>query len=173
MPEYRSLVQLVELNGPLAVENAVDYIALATDLLAAIHAGGDFHGEISPRTIVLTQQDEIRLLNASPMPEKVQSTADYLAPEQAFAGRTVDERADIYSLGCTLYFLLCGRAPFSEGSLAQRILNHQTASPDPISDGRSDVPEAVLGICNRLMAKRPEDRLQPATTIAAALRNVR
>jgi serine/threonine protein kinase len=96
-------------------------------------------------------------------------TADYLAPEQARNAYGVEIRGDIYSLGCTLYYLLAGQAPFPEGTLMQKILHHQQSEPAPISDFRSDVPNDLLVVLKRMMAKNPADRYQTPAAVALAL----
>ena len=93
-------------------------------------------------------------------------TADYLSPEQARSAHTVDARADIYSLGCTLYYLLAGQAPFTEGTIAQRILLHQTQKPLDVRAVREDCPHAIADICMTMLAKDPADRIQNAGTVA-------
>src|SRR5438128_2569724 len=85
--------------------------------------------------------------------ENVLGTADYLAPEQAIDSHSVDARADIYSLGCTLYFLLVGDPPFPEGTLSQRLMKHQTAEPKSVFEVRPDAPKELVAICQRMMAK--------------------
>jgi serine/threonine protein kinase len=92
-----------------------------------------------------------------------------LAPEQARNSHNVDSRADIYSLGCTLYYLLTGHAPFPEGTLAQRILQHQSEAPSEIRKERPDCPQSLIAICNKMMAKKPEGRYQTAEEVAIAL----
>ena len=96
-------------------------------------------------------------------------TADYLAPEQARNANAVDIRGDIYSLGCSLYYLLTGQAPFPDGTLMQKILQHQQADPRPIANFRGDVPTGVAAIVTRMMAKRPEDRFQTPASVAMSL----
>jgi serine/threonine-protein kinase len=96
-------------------------------------------------------------------------TPDYMAPEQAEESTTVDTRADIYSLGCTLYFLLAGRAPFPGGTLAQKLRKHATAEPEPLSSVRDDVPAGLVAISRKMMAKRPADRYETPGGAAAAL----
>jgi serine/threonine-protein kinase len=96
-------------------------------------------------------------------------TADYLAPEQARNANAVDIRGDIYSLGCSLYYMLTGQAPFPEGSLAQKIMQHQTAEPRPIDSFRKDVPAGVVTAVKRMMAKQPEKRFQTPASVALAL----
>ena len=96
-------------------------------------------------------------------------TADYLAPEQARNANAADIRSDIYSLGCTFYFLLTGLPPFPEGTLMQKILQHQQALPKSIAQFRDDVPADVLALVERMLAKKPEDRFQTPASVALAL----
>ncbi|MBL8828143.1 MAG: protein kinase, partial [Planctomycetaceae bacterium] len=100
-------------------------------------------------------------------------TLDYLAPEQASNPRDVDGRADIYSLGCTLYFLLTGEAPFSGPAYdtpASKIKGHLVDAPAPLLGNRcSQLPRAVAGIIERMMAKSPDDRYQTPLDVALAL----
>ncbi len=101
--------------------------------------------------------------------ENVLGTADYLAPEQALNSHTVDRRADIYGLGCTLYFVLTGHPPFPEGTLPQRLMMHQTQNPASIFNDRPDAPAELVEICNRMMCKSPEGRFQTAAEVVQAL----
>lgn len=97
-------------------------------------------------------------------------TPDYIAPEQAEDAHTADIRADIYSLGCTFYTLLTGKAPFDSGSVLEKIKAHNETPPPPISDLRDDVPPAVAGVLNKMMAKSAADRYQTPQELIAALR---
>lgn len=96
-------------------------------------------------------------------------TADYLSPEQARNAATVDIRGDIYSLGCTFYYLLTGQPPFPDGTLMQKILKHQQAEPPPIESFRSDVPPALTVVLARMMAKNADERYQTPAAVALAL----
>lgn len=96
-------------------------------------------------------------------------TADYLSPEQARNAQAVDIRGDIYSLGCTFYYLLTGQAPFPTGSLMQKVLQHQNAEPEPLEAFREDVPWEVSLILKRMMAKQPERRFQTPAGVGLAL----
>jgi serine/threonine-protein kinase len=98
-------------------------------------------------------------------------TADYIAPEQAQDAYLADTRADIYSLGCTFFYLLTGRPPFAGGSLLHKMLQHQEAEPPSVRAARPEVPEEVDTILRRMLAKRPEDRFQIPLLAAAALRH--
>jgi serine/threonine-protein kinase len=96
-------------------------------------------------------------------------TLDYMAPEQALDFHQVDIRADIYSLGCTFYYLLTGRPPFPDCTLAQKLHRHQTAEPMPVEQLRGDVPSDLLPVLRKMMAKRPQDRYQLPGEIAQLL----
>ncbi len=97
-------------------------------------------------------------------------TADYLSPEQARNANRVDIRGDIYSLGCTLYFLLTGQPPFPGGTLLQKLLQHQNAEPPPVESIRADVPAGLVAGLKRMMAKKAEERFQTPASVALALR---
>jgi serine/threonine-protein kinase len=96
-------------------------------------------------------------------------TPDYLSPEQARSLQLTDARSDLYSLGCTFYFLLTGQVPFPGGSAVDKMIRHNTEMPAPVSKYRPDVPPQVASIVSRLMSKRPEDRFQSAQELAKAL----
>jgi serine/threonine-protein kinase len=96
-------------------------------------------------------------------------TPDYMAPEQARNARDVDIRADLYSLGCTLYFLLAGRPPFAGGTTVEKIMHHQNNYPVAISQLRPDVDATLQAIIIKLMAKRKEDRFQTPAELADVL----
>lgn len=96
-------------------------------------------------------------------------TPDYIAPEQAVDAHAVDIRADIYSLGCTFYYLLTGQAPFQEGTVVDKIAAHAEREPAPLSTFRTDVPADVESILNRMMAKNPDARFQTPAEVAEAL----
>jgi serine/threonine-protein kinase len=96
-------------------------------------------------------------------------TVDYVAPEQARNARGVDHRADIYSLGCTLYHLLAGHPPFPGGEHLDRLLRHQSETPRPTTALRPDVPGELEQVLQRMMAKRPEDRFDSAAIVAEVL----
>lgn len=97
-------------------------------------------------------------------------TADYIAPEQARDPRLVDIRADIYSLGCTFYYLLTGQPPFPGTSLMQKLLQHQEEEPAAIQTLRPEVPEELAAIVRKMLAKQPEQRFQIPLGISVPLR---
>jgi eukaryotic-like serine/threonine-protein kinase len=96
-------------------------------------------------------------------------TPDFIAPEQARDARTVDIRADLYSLGCTFYYILTGRPPFPGGNDVQKLIKHQSERPLGIEELRPHVPSFVTEVVERLMAKQPEDRYQSPQALADVL----
>jgi WD40 repeat protein/serine/threonine protein kinase len=102
----------------------------------------------------------------------VMGTPDFMAPEQTLDSHTVDVRADLYSLGCTLYYLLTARVPFPGGSLGQKLMRHQMREPQSLAELRPDLPPSVVAVVRKLMAKRPEDRFQTPAELATALEQV-
>ncbi|MEI8371547.1 MAG: serine/threonine-protein kinase [Planctomycetota bacterium] len=180
--EGQDLQRIVELNGPLDFDHAADYIRQAAEGLAHAHTHNLVHCDIKPANLLVTNQGVIKILdlglarlNQSDEPrgaaagEPAFGTVDYMAPEQAMETTNFDHRADIYSLGCTLYFLLTGHPPFPEGTLAQRIVKHQSQEPRDVLLDRPDTPPKLVKICKRMMAKEPENRYQSTQEVSTAL----
>jgi len=181
--EGHDLQRIVKKQGPLDYETAADYIAQAADGLQHAHEAGLIHRDIKPANLLLDDRDVIKILDMGlarfsdgegasltiQHDENVLGTADYLSPEQALNSHNVDSRTDIYSLGCTLYFLLTGHPPFPDGSLAQRIAKHQTEMPVDPRQQREDCPESLVDICWQMMAKKPQDRFEAAGDVLYAL----
>jgi serine/threonine-protein kinase len=100
---------------------------------------------------------------------KVVGTADYMAPEQGRDSHNVDGRADLYSLGCLLFFLLTGKPPFSGGTKIEKIVSHQLEEAPRLERVRPDVPTELAAVVRKLLAKHPDDRYQSAAEVFAAL----
>src|SRR5205807_8744822 len=96
-------------------------------------------------------------------------TLDYMAPEQALDFHQVDIRADIYSLGCTFYYLLAGQAPFAGRTVAQKMVCHQQQEPAALEGFRRDLPAGLSALVRKMMAKRPENRHQTTLQVVQAL----
>src|SRR5262249_55919459 len=96
-------------------------------------------------------------------------TPDYLAPEQAQDAHRVDIRADVYSLGCTLYHLLAGQVPFPGDTALQKVYGHLYEPPTPLGALRPDLPARLAGVVERMMAKDPAGRFQTPGEVAGAL----
>jgi serine/threonine-protein kinase len=178
----RDLKQLVEREGLPDYHSAADYIRQAADGLAHGHGRNMIHCDIKPSNLLVSQQGQVKIvdlgitrLGGRPQEEingqgeRVLGSVDYLAPEQAMESHDFDHRADIYSLGCTLYFLLTGHPPFPEGTLTERIVKHQMQQPPSILRERRDAPTGLVKICEKMMAKRPQDRFQSAEEVSRVL----
>jgi serine/threonine-protein kinase len=99
----------------------------------------------------------------------IRGSVDYLSPEQAVEFHDADIRADIYSLGCTFYYLLAGKPPFPQGSLAQRLMHHQRTPPPHLETKQPGLSRQLGAIAHKMIGKRPEDRFQTPAEVAAAL----
>ncbi|MFO1062316.1 MAG: serine/threonine-protein kinase [Pirellulales bacterium] len=177
------LQTMVKKKGPLPFEEVADYIAQAARGLQHAHDVGLIHRDIKPANVLVNSKGQVKLLDLGlalfsddkqasltiDYNDKVLGTADYLAPEQALNSHKVDHRADIYGLGCTMYFMLTGSAPFPEGTIAQRIAKHQAAMPTDIRKLRSDCPGELEGICVKMIQKDPKFRYATATQVAEVL----
>ncbi len=180
------LAKYIKQQGPLPVETACAYIRQAALGLQHAYERGMVHRDIKPHNLLLTAQTStikvldmgLARLHSETRQEKsstslteegaVMGTPDYIAPEQARDSRSADIRADLYSLGCTSYFLLTGQVPFPGGSLLEKLFRHQTEPPRSLLEFRPDLPRPVSAVIHRLLAKNPRDRFQtPAEFIAA------
>ena len=101
--------------------------------------------------------------------QSVMGTPDYLSPEQARSLHAVDGRSDLYSLGCTFYFLLTGKVPFSGGSTVDKLVRHTAETAPLVRALRPDAPVEIEQIVAKLMAKDPAERFQSGAELAAAL----
>jgi serine/threonine protein kinase len=179
-----SLQDIVSRFGPLSVTRACHCVRLSAQGLQAAHQAGLVHRDVKPANILQERNGNVRLLdlglarfyndNIDPLTLKydncnVLGTADYVAPEQAVNSHEADIRADIYSLGATFYFLLTGRPPFPEGKVPQKLIWHQVRQPKPIRELRRDVPDGVIAVIERMMAKNPAQRYQAPIEVVEAL----
>lgn len=178
-----SMQDMVRRVGKIDVTRACHYMYWSAIGLQHAHASGLIHRDIKPGNILVDRQGVVKILDlglarffldeedllTKKYDESVLGTADYLAPEQAVDSHSVDGRADIYSLGATFYFLLTGSPPFAEGSIAQKLMWHQTRSPKPIREVRPEVPVEVAAVLEKMMAKNPEDRYATPAELAEAL----
>lgn len=192
-----SLQKLVEQRGPLEVGLACDYIVQTCQGLQSAHLLGMVHRDIKPSNILVQRrgihQDMPGVIKVSDFglarlhapggeprygppagtilvkANMVMGTPDYLSPEQARSLNKVDIRSDLYSLGCTFYYLLTGQPPFPGGNALEKLIRHTTDAPRPITDFRSDVPGEVIAILERLLAKDPAQRFATPAELASAL----
>lgn len=181
--EGKDLQVIVDRDGPLDYEKAADYIAQAARGLQHAHDSGLIHRDMKPANLLVDEDEVIKILDMGlalfsdderasltlAHNENVLGTADYLAPEQALDSHGVGSRADMYGLGCTLYFLLTGHPPFCEGTVAQRLAMHQKKMPRDIRKERADCSKTLCAICFKMMRKKPEDRFKSMNDVAKVL----
>ena len=179
-----SLQDLVKKSGPLDPARAAHYISQAALGLQHAHeAAALVHRDIKPGNLIVDRGGIVKILDmglarffndqddmlTQKYDENVLGTADYLAPEQALDSHNVDIRADVYSLGATFYYCLTGKTPFSDGTVAQKLIWHQTRQPKPIRSLRQDIPAALIAVIEKMMAKDPDLRYQTPLDVAQAL----
>jgi WD40 repeat protein/serine/threonine protein kinase len=176
-----TLAQRVADQGPLSPAQACDYIRQAALGLQHAHERGMVHRDLKPHNLMLTPQGQVKILDfglarlgqepAGDLTESgtVMGSTDFLAPEQADDPHLADIRADLYSLGCTLFFLLTGRPPFPEGTLMQKLKAHALRKPPMLAAIRADLPAGLEQVVQRLLAKEPSRRFQNPAEVAEAL----
>src|SRR4051812_4449577 len=178
-----TLDQLVDEKGPLPVTEAADYVRQAALGLQHAHEKGLTHRDIKPANLLVDKAGVVKISDLGLVliedPETPESagrltkegltvgTPDYVAPEQARNPRAADVRADIYSLGCTLYYCLTGDVPFPGGTPTEKMLRHAPESvPVPT---RPDVPPGVRAVLATMTARKPEQRFPTPAAVATAL----
>lgn len=184
--EGLDLGKLVDRLGKLGVPDACELIRQAALGLQAAYQHDLVHRDIKPSNLILTREGQVKILDLGlalfhedePVGKEMtgtgqaMGTADYIAPEQATDSHRVDIRADIYSLGCTLYKLLTGHAPFSgpayKGAM-EKMVAHVTASIPPVRQFCLDVPEALAQVMDRMLAKAPSQRFATPAEVAEAM----
>ena len=183
--EGTSLQEMVPEKGLPSFLDAAEFARQAALGLQHAHEAGMVHRDIKPGNLLVDLNGVVKILDLGLArfftvdegrealtlrhDERVLGTADYLAPEQALDSHRVDARADLYSLGCTLYFMITGQPPFTEGTLAQRLLAHQMKTPAAVESIRVDTPMSLVLIVRKLMEKKPDDRFATAAEVEKAL----
>ena len=179
-----SLQALVALTGTLRVEATALCGRQIASGLAHAAAAGFVHRDIKPANLLLDRFGHVKILDlgivllreetasltlAQDGQAPLLGTVDYLAPEQALDSHAVDGRADIYSLGGTLYFLLAGHPPFDDSGSQDRLRRKFTSDPTPIHQLRPDVPVELSAVIAKMLAQHPDDRYPSALDAADAL----
>jgi serine/threonine protein kinase len=178
-----NLHDFVRKNSTLTPARAAHYIRQAAMGLQHAHEAGLVHRDIKPGNLLLDRQGAVKLLDMGlarffheDKAEFVKEfeagyiigTADYVAPEQINDSQ-VDVRADIYSLGGSFYYLLVGKSPFQDGTTPQKMIWHQVRQPKSLRVLRPDVPEGLVQVIERMLAKEPARRYQEPAEVVAAI----
>ncbi|HBN76182.1 MAG TPA: hypothetical protein DD473_10255 [Planctomycetaceae bacterium] len=184
--EGTDVQRLIKKRTRLPVRRATEIIKQVAMALEHASEASIVHRDIKPSNLLITQTGLVKLTDlglARVMDDTEETsitragttvgTVDYMSPEQARSSKAADIRSDLYSLGCTWYHMLTGSPPFPEGSVTNKLHAHATA---PIPDPRSQnelVPEAIVGVLQRLMAKKPIDRYQTVAELLEDLEAVK
>lgn len=193
--EGSDLSRMVKENGPLPYQEAAEYIRQSALGLQHAHERGLIHRDIKPSNILVSGERalpgtdgvaQVKILDMGLVRSildaddgmsrteltrdgTVVGTPDYMAPEQAKNSSKVDAKADLYSLGATLFYLLRGQSPFPEGSPIDKLLRHQLDPPPDLRKLRPDLPVGLVNVINRLLKKKPEERYANAAELAVAI----
>jgi len=185
--EGQNLASYVKTQGPLPVVHACYLISQAALGLQCAHEKGLVHRDIKPSNLILAKQERravVKVLDfglakatrEGPVEKglthegQMLGTPDYIAPEQSLDATKADIRADIYSLGCTLHYLLTGAPPFQGTSLYEVLQAHHSMEAKPLNLVRPDVPWELAAVVGKMMAKEPGRRYQTPGEVAKALR---
>jgi tRNA A-37 threonylcarbamoyl transferase component Bud32 len=188
--EGTSLADLVRERGPLPVAEACACARQAALGLQHAHEQGMVHRDVKPHNLMRTPAGQVKMLDfgLARLPRSpdvppagdgtaglltgsgvVMGTADYIAPEQAVDPRAADIRADVYSLGCTLFHLLTGRPPFPDGTIPEKLAHHAGTPLPAVSELRPEVSAALAAVLERMTAKDPTGRQATPAEVAEAL----
>jgi serine/threonine protein kinase/DNA-binding response OmpR family regulator len=186
----RDLASAVKAAGPLPIPDAVDCILQAARALDYAHRQGIIHRDIKPANLLRDESGVVKVADlglarfndtlSQPASEAssltqagtIMGTADFMPPEQAMGLSNVDHRADIYSLGCTLHFLLIGHPPFDGQTIMAILLKHRDGAIPSLCAARKGVPAALDQVFQRMLAKKPEDRFASMAEVIAALESI-
>jgi serine/threonine protein kinase/DNA-binding response OmpR family regulator len=182
----RDLATEVQKRGPLPVAEAVDGITQAARALEYAHGQGIIHRDIKPANLLRDVSGVVKVADlglarfnehferheemaALTQAGSIMGTVDFMPPEQALGLTTIDHRADIYSLGCTLHFLLTGEPPYKGPTIMAILLKHREGPIPLLRSARSDVPAALDELFRRMVAKKPEERPTVMSEVVRAL----
>lgn len=180
------LSRLVREQGPLSIEQAIDYIVQTAKGLGELHLRSVIHRNLKPHALLVDLRGDLRITNLllakigdnsliltddedlTTQGESMGSI-DYLPPEQAVDASKADERSDIYALGCTMFYLLTGQPPYPMKSSVDKLMAHRQAPIPSLRKLRPDAPAWLDAVCQKMLAKWPADRQQNVSEVIRSL----
>lgn len=182
----RDLAACIDREGSFSIGRAVNYTLQAARGLAYAHSQGIIHRDIKPHNLLLDNHGAVKVTDLGlarlshgaegtasgselTMVGGVMGTVDYMPPEQAVDSTTIDHRADIYSLGCTLHYLLTGKPPYSGSTIMAILLKHRDAEIPTLSAVRPGIPPQLDDLFRRMLAKHADQRVQRMSEVVAEL----
>ena len=181
--EGENIRDLIYRHGPFSLEETVNYTLQIADALDHASSRDVVHRDIKPSNVLISKSGRAKLVDmglarlhqVENSQEDLTATGvtlgtfDYISPEQARDPRNADVRSDLYSLGCTIYFMLTAEPPFPEGTVLQKLLQHQGDKPPNPKALRPELPESICTITKKLLSKNPTDRYQKPLELSADL----
>jgi len=183
--EGSDLFAFVRKNGPLPADKATNYVLQAARGLEFAHKKGIVHRDIKPSNLLLDNEGTVRILdmglariesegNDATQAEltgsgAIMGSVDYMSPEQSIDSKHADARADIYSLGCTLFFLIRGKAIYGGESVIEKFMAHREKEIPSLRTEQAEVPEELEAVFRKMVAKKIEDRYQSMSDVIADL----
>lgn len=184
----RDLWAVIEKSGPLPVDKAVNYTLQAARGCLHAHQLGIVHRDIKPSNLLVDGDEVVKILDmglarldtgaSDPLAPTqanltgenvIMGTLDFVSPEQALNAHRVDHRTDIYSLGCTLYYLLAGKPIYAGETAMEKLIGHREQPVPSLHDVAQDVPAGLEQAYRRMVAKKPDDRFQTMEDVISAL----
>jgi serine/threonine protein kinase len=181
-----NLRDLVDRHGPLPVDEALTYTLQVAEALDHASQRDVIHRDIKPSNMLITADGTAKLVDMGlarlHQVEDTQEdltasgvtlgTFDYISPEQARDPRSADVRSDLYSLGCSLYFMLAGQPPFPRGTVLQKLLQHQGDEPTDLRVLRPDLPAPIVSLVRKMLSKSPAQRHQTPIDLIADIKDL-
>lgn len=181
----RNIRDIVSGSGPLSLDDAVYYTCQVAEAIGHASRRGIVHRDIKPSNVVVTEESSIKLVDMGLARSESFDTSedmtasgvtlgtfDYISPEQAHDPRLADIRSDLYSLGCTFFYMLTGSPPYPGGTMLQKLLNHGNAAIPDIREHRDDASDDLAAILRKMLAKQPDQRYQNSQSLIADLREL-